>query len=58
MSSLSATQLNQMQATLTAAATEQTTRDMVAADRQAMQDAQFQQFISAPLPSPTGGPRY
>ncbi len=58
MSSLSATQLNQMQATLTAAATEQTTRDMVAADRQAMEDQDLVNFLAPPPLPVSGNPAY
>jgi P-type conjugative transfer protein TrbJ len=58
LASLTSTQLNQIQTTVTAAAQEQATRDIVAADRQAMQDAQWEQFVAAPPLATTGYPAY
>jgi P-type conjugative transfer protein TrbJ len=58
LASLAATQMNQMQTTLTSMAQEQATRDIVAADRQAMQDAQFQQFVAPPYLPTNDGPGY
>jgi P-type conjugative transfer protein TrbJ len=50
------TQLQQVQTTLTTAAQETATRDIVAADRQAAADAQWQDvFANAPMPATTGG---
>jgi P-type conjugative transfer protein TrbJ len=55
---LVSTQLNQVQATLTATAQSTATRDDIAADRQAAEDSQYQLFIQgADLPL-TGYPRY
>ncbi|MGD0107256.1 MAG: hypothetical protein ABSC06_24940 [Rhodopila sp.] len=58
LAALTAAQMNQLQTTMTAIGQQIATRDMIAADRQGMQDAQFEQFIAAPYPSPSGGPRY
>jgi P-type conjugative transfer protein TrbJ len=56
--SLANTQLNQVQATLTAAYQESTTRDIIAANRQQMEDQQYTQFIADPDLPLTGYPRY
>ncbi len=45
LASLTNTQLNQVSVTLTAAAQEQATRDLVAADRQASEDAAMQRLL-------------
>ncbi len=58
LAGLTNTQLQQIQTTLTAAAQEQATRDMIAADRQAMQDAQYEAFMAPPPPAATGGTSY
>lgn len=58
MASLTSTQLNQIQATLTAAAQEQATRDLIAADRQAAQDADLQNFLAPPPLPVSGNPAY
>jgi P-type conjugative transfer protein TrbJ len=58
LASLTSTQLNQIQTTLTAAAQEQATRDVVAADRQALADAYTTQFLAAPPAPLTGYPTY
>jgi P-type conjugative transfer protein TrbJ len=58
LASLTSTQLNQIQTTLTSAAQEQATRDDVQADRQALADAYTAQFLSAPYASLTGYPAY
>ena len=54
LASLTSTQLNQVQATLTAAAQEQATRDIVNADREAAEDQAFLRF-SQSQPVPTTG---
>jgi P-type conjugative transfer protein TrbJ len=56
--SLANTQLNQVQGTLTAAYQESTTRDIIAANRQQMQDQQYLSFIADPNMPLTGYPRY
>jgi P-type conjugative transfer protein TrbJ len=58
LAALTSSQLNQIQTTLTAAAQEQATRDQIAADRQAMQDAQWQAFVAAPALNTSGYPSY
>jgi type IV secretion system protein TrbJ len=55
MSGVVSTQLNQVQATLTAAAQETATRDLVAADRTAAEDAKWQAFIGSPDLPISGG---
>jgi len=50
--------LQQVQTTLTAAAQEQATRDIIAADRQRAENAQYQAFMAPPPPSATGGVSY
>ena len=58
LAAMTSTQLNQVQATLTAAAQEQATRDIVAADRTAAEDAAelaFSQYQPLPI---TGGAHY
>jgi P-type conjugative transfer protein TrbJ len=57
LASLTSTQLNQIQTTLTAAAQEQATRDDVLADRQAAEDAatlQFSQYQAVPTTGSQG----
>jgi type IV secretion system protein TrbJ len=54
MSGVVSTQLNQIQATLTAAAQETATRDLVNADRSATEDANWQAFLNGPQASATG----
>jgi P-type conjugative transfer protein TrbJ len=49
------TQLQQLQTTLTTAAQATATHDLVAADRQAAEDAQYQQLFANPAPYPTTG---
>jgi P-type conjugative transfer protein TrbJ len=58
LAGLTNTQLQQIQATLTAAAQEQATRDLVAADRQAMQDQDLVNFLAPPPLSVSGNPSY
>lgn len=59
LAAMTSTQLNQVQTTLTAAATEQATRDIVAADRTAAEDAaELQFFQSGTQLSTTGGVKY
>jgi type IV secretion system protein TrbJ len=59
LAGLTATQLNQVQATLTAAAQEQATRDIVAQDRTNAEDAaELQFFQSGTQLSTTGGVKY
>jgi P-type conjugative transfer protein TrbJ len=57
MSALTSAQLQQVQTTLLAAAQEQATRDLVAADRQMLNDAARQQFFQ-PIDLPFTGDKY
>jgi P-type conjugative transfer protein TrbJ len=52
------TQLQQMQTTLVAASQEVATRDLIAADREAVADQFEARFFAAPAPPLTGWPRY
>jgi P-type conjugative transfer protein TrbJ len=58
MAALTSTLLQQVQTTLVTTAQQAATRDMIAADRQRMQDLQFQTFMAAPPLATAGWPSY